>query len=113
MTALRTRKQMVDFNTVRKLAGELGDVEESATRGVPALKLGGKLMAWVPVHKSTEPDSLAVRIDPDQHAELIAAAPGVYSLTDHYFEYSTLLVRLSRIGPDALEDLLRMACAPS
>jgi len=50
-----------------------------------------------------------VRIDLEHRAELIAAAPDVYYVTDHYINYPSVLVRLSRIHPDALRDLLRMA----
>ena len=35
--------------------------------------------------------------------------PGVYYVTDHYVNYPTVLVRLSRIHRDALRDLLGMA----
>ena len=39
----------------------------------------------------------------------VAAAPDVYYVTDHYTDYSAVLVRLSRINPDVLQDLLGMA----
>ncbi len=99
----------IDFDTVRKLAHELADVEESTLHGVPSLKVGGKLLACIPVHRSAEPSSLAVRIGFDQRAELIAAAPDVYYLTPHYVNYPTVLVRLPRIQPSALRDLLTTA----
>ena len=99
----------IDFDAVRKLAREIGDVEESTIHGAPSLKARGKLLTCIPIHKSAEPGSLAVRIDFDHRAELIAAAPDVYYLTDHYLDYPTVLVRMSRIRPDALKDLLRMA----
>jgi hypothetical protein len=40
---------------------------------------------------------------------LIAADPGVYYVTDHYVDYPSVLVRLSRIDINALRDLLSMA----
>lgn len=99
----------IDFDVVRELARELGDVEEPAVRGAPSLKLGGKLLAWIPINKSAEPGSLAVRIDLADRAELIEAAPDTYYVTGHYLKYPTVLVRMSRIQPGALKDLLRMA----
>jgi hypothetical protein len=45
----------------------------------------------------------------DQRAELMAAEPEVYYVTDHYVNYPTVLVRLSRIHRDSLRDLLKMA----
>ncbi len=98
----------IDFETVRRIALDLPGVEESTTYGSPSLKVRGKLLAVIPIHKSAEPDSLAVRIAFDRRAELLAAAPEVYYLTDHYVNYPVVLVRLSRIHPDALRDLLGM-----
>ena len=98
-----------DFDTVRKLAREIGVVEESTVHGAPSLKVRGKLLACISVHKSAEPGSLVVRIDTDERAKLIASAPDVYYLTDHYVNYPTVLVRLSRIRIDALKDLLGIA----
>ncbi len=68
----------IDFATVGRVALEFSDVEESDTRGAPSLKVHGKLLACVPIHKSAEPGSLMVRIDLEHRAELIAAAPDVY-----------------------------------
>jgi hypothetical protein len=99
----------IDFDTVRKIALGLSGVEESTMYSSPALKVRGKLLACIAIHKSAEPGSLAVRIDFDQRAELIAAASDIYYLTNHYVNYPVVLVRLSRIRTDALRDLLSMA----
>jgi len=50
-----------------------------------------------------------VRVGFDDRAELLAADPGVYYVTDHYLNYTSVLVRLSRVTPDVLRDLLGMA----
>ena len=102
-------RNKVDFDTVREVALRLPDVEESTLHGSFSLKARGKLLACMPLNKSAEPDSLAVRIDVDRRADLLAAAPDTYYVTDHYLNYPMVLVRLSRIHPDALEDLLGMA----
>jgi len=60
-------------------------------------------------HSSAEPDSLVVRTDFDQRAELLEAGPDVYYLTPHYEGYPAVLVRLRRVAPDVLKDLLGMA----
>ena len=99
----------INFDTVRKIGLALPGVEESTAYGAPALKIRGKLMACVPTHRSAEPNSLAVRVDFDERAELLAAAPDVYYVTDHYLTYNAVLVRLFRITPDVLRDLLGMA----
>ena len=87
----------------------LPGVEESTAYGAPALKVRGKLLACLPTHRSAQPGSLAVRVDFDDRAELLAAAPDVYYVTDHYVGYSAVLVRLSCVTPDVLRDLLGMA----
>jgi hypothetical protein len=48
-------------------------------------------------------------VDFDDRAELLAAEPDVYYVTDHYVGYSAVLVRLSRVNPEVLRDLLGMA----
>ena len=40
--------------------------------GSPALKLDGRLLACLPIHRSAEPESLVVRTDFDQRAALLA-----------------------------------------
>jgi len=102
-------RNKIDFNTVRGIALHLSGVEESTTYGSPCFKARGKLLACIAVHRSAEPDSLAVRVDFDSRAEMIAEAPDLYYLTDHYVNYPFVLVRLNRIQRDALKDLLGMA----
>ena len=94
---------------MRKIGLALPGVEESTAYGAPALKVRGKLLACVPTHRSAEPGSLVVRVDFDERAELLAADPDVYYVTDHYLNYTAVLVRLSRVTPDELRDLLGMA----
>jgi hypothetical protein len=99
----------INFDTVRNIGLALPGVEESTAYGQPALKVHGKLLACIPVNPSAEPGSLAVRVDFDDRAELLAADPDVYYVTDHYVGYTAVLVRLSRVSPDVLRDLLAMA----
>jgi hypothetical protein len=99
----------ITFDTVREIGLGLPDVEEGTIYGSPALKVRGKLLTCLAINKSAEPDSLAVRIDFEQRAELISADPSIYYLTDHYVDHPVVLVRLSRIHLDALRDLLDAA----
>ena len=50
-----------------------------------------------------------VRVGFDDRAELLAADPNIYYVTDHYLNYTAVLVRLSRVTLDVLRDLLGMA----
>jgi hypothetical protein len=102
-------RKKVDFDTARRIALELPGVEESTTYRSPCFKAHGKLLACIAIHRSAEPDSLAVRVGFDSRAEMIADDPGVYYLTGHYVDYPFVLVRLKRIQPGALKDLLSMA----
>ena len=99
----------ITFDTVRELGLALPDVEEGTTYGTPALKVGGKMFACIPNHKSAEPNSLAVRIAFADRDELLAAEPKTYYLKEHYVNYPCVLVRLAHIRRDALKDLLLMA----
>jgi hypothetical protein len=102
-------KKKVDFACVRTIALDLPHVEESITYRSPCFKALGKLMACIAIHKSAEPDTLAVRVDFDSRAAMIEEAPDIYYLTDHYVNYPFVLVRMNRIEPQALKDLLGMA----
>jgi len=86
----------------------LPDVEEATAYGSPALKLRGQLLGCIPTNKQAEPNSYVVRVDFAQRDELIAEAPEVYYLKPHYEDYACVLVRLTRIRPDAMRDLLAM-----
>ena len=103
------RKSKIDFDTVRKIGLTLPGVEEGTAYGSPALKVRGQLLACIPVNPSSEPNSLAVRMNFDDRTELLEADPEVYYVTDHYLGYDAVLVSLSRVNPDALRDLLGMA----
>ena len=102
-------KSTVNFDIVRDIGLKLPGVQESTAYGAPALKVHGQLLACIPSNRSAEPDSLVVRVDSYDRTELLAADPDVYYVTDHYVGYSAVLVRLSRVTPDALRDLLGMA----
>jgi len=102
-------RKPLGFDVVRELARKLPEVEESTGHGAPSLKVRGKLLTCPAIHKSAEPHSLVVKIAIDQRSKLIAADPDVYYVTDHYLNYPTVLVRMSRIHPDALQGLLGMA----
>ncbi len=102
-------KSAITFETVRRIGLTLPGVEEGTAYGSPALKVRGKLMAGMPVNPSAEPGSIYVRVDFDDRAELLAAAPDVYYITDHYAPYEAVLVRLARIDQGVLRDLLGMA----
>ena len=99
-------RKTLTVGDLRKIALGLPDVEETTSHGSLAFKSRGKLFAWMPVKKSVEPNTLAIRIDFDRRTDLIAEAPEIYYLIDHYKDYPAVLIRLALIDADALRDLV-------
>ena len=97
------------FDAVIAIGRTLPDVEVTTTWGAPTLKVRGKMFACVAINKSAEPNSLVVRMDMAQRDLLIEEDPATYYLTDHYVGYPCVLVRLSRVSTEALQDLIRGA----
>lgn len=102
MTKRKPMARAVNFETVRRIALDMEDVEESTSYGTPAFKVRGALVARL--HQ--DGCSLVVRTDFDERVELMAADPETYYITDHYRNYPWVLVRLERVHTDALRDLL-------
>jgi hypothetical protein len=94
------------FKAVESIGRTLPDVEVTTMYGQPALKVHGKMFVCIASHKSAEPNTLVVMMDfPDRDA-LVEDDPATYYLKDHYLNYPCVLVRLSRVHPDALRDLV-------
>src|SRR5688572_5014569 len=94
------------FKAVEAIGKTLPGVEVTTTWGKPALKLDGRMFVCIASHKSAEPDTLVVMMDfPDRDA-LLEDGPDTYYLKEHYVGYPCVLVRLSRVYPDALRDLV-------
>ena len=102
-------KKAIGFEAVREIGLALPGVEEGTAYGSPALRVRGKMMAVVPVNPSAEAGSLAVAVDREQRAALLAEAPEIYYVTPHYEGYDWVLVRLARVDREVLKDLLGMA----
>jgi hypothetical protein len=101
-------KKTIGFDAVRKIGLTLPDVEESTAYGSPALKVHGHLFACIAINKAAEPNSLMVRMPFEDRDALIAEQPDIYYLADHYAPYPCVLVRLARVDPAVLRDLLLM-----
>jgi len=103
------RKDKSNFDRVRQIGFTFPGVVESTAYGSPAIKLKGRLLACMASHRSREPGSLVVRVSFEDRGALIGEAPEIYYVKEHYLSYECVLVRLSRISPAVLRDLLRMA----
>ena len=108
----RPAKQLVTdaFDIVRTVGLTLPDVEATTKYdGSPVLKVDGIFMAGLAMHPSAEPDTLVVRAGLEDRERLVEDAPETCYLTDYYRSYPIVLVRLSRVEPDALHDLLSVS----
>jgi hypothetical protein len=70
------------------------------------LKVKGKL--FVRWRNEEDPDTIVLKMPLDQREELMAADPEPYFITDHYRNYPWVLVRLSKVHPDALHEFLHI-----
>lgn len=94
------------FELVEAIGRTLPDVEVTTTWGQPTLKVRRRMFACMASHKSAEPDTLVVMMDLADRDALIEEDPDTYYLKEHYVGYPCVLVRLSRVHPDALRDLI-------
>jgi hypothetical protein len=98
------------FAAVQKAALWLPGVEAGTKYdGSPVLRLGGCFVAGMATHRSAESGTLVVRVDLEERAQLLEEAPDIYYVTSYYQRHPVVLVRLSRIGADALRDLLAVS----
>jgi hypothetical protein len=67
--------------------------------------------SWLALRRmlSAELGTLVVRAGFEEREKLLEDAPETYYLTDYYRHYPLVLVRLSRVEPDALHDLLSVS----
>ena len=96
------RHEPATFETVRQIAQTLPGAEEGTSYGTPAFKVKGKLFA----RQHQDGESLVVGVDFDEREEMMNAAPEKFYITDHYRNYPWMLVRMSKVRPDELRDLL-------
>jgi len=98
------------FDIVRTVGLTLPDVVATTKYdGSPVLRVAGIFIAGLATHPSAEPDTLVVRAGLEDRERLVEDAPETYYLTEYYRSYPLVLVRLSRVGPDALHDLLSVS----
>ena len=92
----------ISWDVVQELALAYPGAEVGTSYGTPAVKVRGKL--FVRLHQ--DGDSVVVRIDMSERAMRMQADPKAFHITDHYLPYPWMLVRLSAVRRDDLDDLL-------
>jgi len=87
------------------MALALPGVEEGTSYGKPTFRVGGKflLRLW------EDGESLVLTVELGAREVLMGADPNTFYVTDHYYCYPRVLVRMSRVDPDDLRTLIEEA----
>jgi len=97
-------ERRVTFDDIRKIALAWPEVTDGTSYGTPALKVRNKLLARL----REDGDSLVMLGVPlDEREMLVESQPEVFYFTDHYRDYPTVLVRLSKAKRATVEPFLR------
>lgn len=108
---------MASWDDVRRSVGALPETAEENRRGNATWRVKDRNLAWErPLRQSdldalgdAAPDGpiLAVRVaDVGVKEALVADDPDVYFTTPHFDGYPAVLIRLERVDPGELEELL-------
>ena len=92
---------MATWETVKDIAPRLPEVVESTWFRTPAFKVRKKSFV-----RLKEKDVIVVLVDLEEKEILLRAHPERFFTTPHYDGYPAMLVRLSAIGSDELEEIL-------
>jgi hypothetical protein len=101
----KKRSRGVSFREVSRLGRALPGVIESTSYGTPALKVDGKLL----VRLKEDGETLVLRMDFVNRDLLLRAEPDLFFLTDHYLNYTSILLRLTHVTEPRLKELLEDA----
>lgn len=96
---------MIDFDTVRRIAFDLPEVEDGMSYGAPALKRKGKLL----VRLREDLDAIVILTTFDVREGLMADDPATYFITDHYTNYPYVLARFEHLTEEAARELVSSA----
>ncbi len=111
---------MTSWDDVRRIALALPEVEEGTSYGNLAWKVRGKMFVWERPLRDAElqelgdaaPDGpvLGARVEHLFAKEaMLADQPEVFFTTAHFDGYAAVLIRLDRIGPADLEEVIAEA----
>ena len=99
----RKKRSGVSATVVRKIALSFPEAHEKPSYGKPAFFVGKKFFAR---HRSTDDSLVLIVGDIAQRDMMLELDPDTYFITDHYRDYPSVLVRLSRITEDELRTML-------
>src|ERR1051326_5800927 len=93
------------LETVRRFTLALPSVEEGTSYGTPGFRVKGKFMArfW------EDGETLVVRCGHSESEFWQKYAPDTFFITDHYRGYPAVLVRMSKVKEEDLQEVLEQA----
>jgi hypothetical protein len=103
--ARKGSRRPVNYDILWKLALALPGVEESTSYGTPSFKVGGRFMARL----KEDGESLVLKVGFPQREARMKAEPDVFYVTDHYLNYPSVLVHLSKVRKEILREVLEEA----
>ena len=95
----------VTYEKVRDIALALPGVEKGVSYGTQALKVRGKFLARL----REDGESLVVRVEFPVREALMQEDPTTFYITDHYLHYPAILIRLSKVHPRKVREILEHA----
>lgn len=107
MTAKRqpATQRGLTWERVCELAARLPGVEQGMSYGTPSLRVRKRFLARL----KEDGQTIAIRVELLDRDVLLQADPAAFYLTDHYRDYPAMLVRLAKVRPAVLAELLEQA----
>lgn len=90
---------------VCRMARRLPGVTEGTSYGTPALHVRKRFLARL----KEDGETMAIKIGFEEREVLMELDPGAFYLTDHYRPYPAILVRLRRVPPRLVAQVLQQA----
>ena len=97
---------MITWDNVIAIAQALPQVEVSTWYGTPGLKVAGKGFARL---RTEAEGGLVLMCSLEEKERLLESGEPAYYTTPHYDGYGSILVDLSKVGPNALHELVFQA----
>lgn len=93
------------FDTVCEIARALPGSEEGTSYGTPSFRVRGKFF----LRLKEDGETVVLKVGFDAREMLLAADPDAFYTTPHYDGYPAVLVRLPRIQPSVLREVVEQA----
>jgi hypothetical protein len=101
---LFSMEMSMNYDEVRQIALTFPGVDEELAFGRPTLRVSKKFLACI---AKIDSDTLCLKMpDHMQRDILLSAKPDVFYMTDHYADFGAILIRLPKVDPEELRDLL-------